>query len=149
MKKINIKKGAIALAFITTIALTTPACASINDITYATDASGYIDSIEGTVSYKFLESCNFVKVINNVTDATYYTIVLREGITAKPYDIFTKQYLNSMYGETIFEKEYYDNVVAWLNALNMTKSEYTEEDLRELLNIFIEKQEKDKQLVKE
>lgn len=142
MKKINIKKGAVALAFITTIALTTPACASISDISYEKNASGYIDSIEGTVSYSFLESCRFAKITNNITGETYYTIVLREGIVYKSYDIFTKQYLDSMDGETIFENEYFDNVVVWLNALNMTKSEYTEEELREILNIFIASQEK-------
>lgn len=149
MKKINIKKGAIALAFITTIAFTTPGCgASIDDITYETNANGYIESIEGTISYDFLEHCYFAKVTNNVTDETYYTISLVNdyGPTIKYYDIFTKQNLHNV---DAFDVECYDNITVWLNALNMTKSEYTEVELRELLNIYIEKQEKDKQLVKE
>ena len=150
MKKINIKKGAIALAFITTIALTTPACASINDITYATNASGYIDSIEGTVSYELLEKCYFARITNKITDETYYTIMYHKN---KPgyicIDTFTKQ---TVYGEgfnDFFDIECYDGITDWLNVLNMVKDEYTEEELREILNIFIEKQEKDKQLVKE
>ena len=152
--KISIKKGAIALAFITSIALTTPACASINDITYATDASGYIDSIEGTVSYKILEDCYFAKVTNNVTDETYYTIALNtddeiySDYVSEHYDIFNR---HDYENEKVFTVEYfYDlTITDWLVALDKVKAEYTEEELRELLNIFIEKQEKDKQLVKE
>ena len=152
MKKINIKKGAIALAFITTIALTTPACASISDISYEKNASGYIDSIEGTVSYSVLEDCYFVRVNNKITDEVYYTMMLHkaDSVSFVCFDIFTRQVIaGNEKTKEIFDVETCDEVTDWLRALNMVKDEYTEEDLREILNIFIEKQEKDKQLVKE
>lgn len=150
MKKTNIKKGAIALAFITTIAFTTPACASISDISYETNASGYIDSIEGTVSYDVLEDCRFVRVTNKITDEVYHTIMLHElGSVFICYDIFTRQVIFSDKSVEIFDVETCDEVTVWLRALNMEQDEYTEEELINLLNIFIEYQEKDKQLVKE
>ena len=48
-----------------------------------------------------------------------------------------------------FEKEYVGSVTDYLIAYKMVKDEYTEEELREVLNIFIENQEKDntKQIV--
>lgn len=148
MKKINIKKGAIALALVSTILVTTPACASISDISYEKNASGYIDSIEGTVSYSVLEDCYFVRVNNKITDEVYYTMMLHraDSVLFVCFDIFTRQVIvGNEKTKEIFDVETCDEVTVWLRALNMKKDEYTEEDLREILNIFIEKQEKDKQ----
>ena len=148
MKEINIKKGAIALAFITTIAFTTPACASINDITYESNASGYKVGIEGTVSHKLLERAKFVKVYNNLTEETSYTIGVLEPLAGHRYDLFNRRSFANT-GGGMWRYENLDDAEEWLISLDMLKDEYTEEELINLLNIFIEYQEKDKQLVKE
>lgn len=149
--KINIKKGAIALALVASIGVTTTGCgASMKDITYETNASGYVESIEGTVSYDFLDKCFFAKVTNEITNETYYTIAFEDdGITlsSERYDIFTKQRLSTSNYTNSLDTTYVFNLTPWLNAMNMTKSEYTEEELRAILKIFIEIQEKEEQLV--
>jgi len=148
VKNINKKLIASILA----VSLTTPliGCegeqwSSIGYVNYVIDENGYINGIDGTVQYWNLFDCSFVKVYNNITDENYYTISLRD-VTDVHYDIFTRQNLED---SEAFEVEYFGSIYTWLNALGTTKDAYSEEELRELLNIFIEKQEKDKQLVKE
>lgn len=122
-------------------------CTSIKDIEYRRNEQGYVDGIESNVSYKFLKKCSFCKIENKITEETYYTIVYNASDYrwVEGYDIFTGQNLF----EGSYKLEIIDSVKKWLNNLNMIKDEYTEEELKELLNIFIEKQEKNKQLVKE
>ena len=145
----NINKKLIAGILAISLSTTLTGCGSsyIRDINYTRDENEYINGFEGTIAYWNLEKCNFIKVHNNITDEEYYTIGLTDGWSEKLYDLFTRQYLED---SKVFEVEYLDTVYTWINALGMSKDCYTEEELRELLNIFIEKQEeKDKQLVKE
>ena len=144
----NINKKIIAGTLVFTL-LTTglSGCTTIKDIEYRRNEQGYVDGIESNVSYKFLIACNFCKVENKVTQETYYTIVYDASNYrwTEGYDIFTGQ----NFFEGSFGLEIIDNVKKWLVNLNVVKDEYTEEELKEILNIFVEKQEKNKQLVKE
>ena len=146
IKNINKKilAGTLALTLLT---CGLSGCTSIKDIEYRRNEQGYVDGIESNVNYKFLEKCRFCKIENKITEETYYTIVYNASNYrwVEGYDIFT--------GQNLFEGSYnleiIDSVKQWLNNLNMVKDEYTEEELKEILNKFIEKQEKNKQLVKE
>ena len=150
MKIKNINKKLITLALTSTLILT-PGCTGrleIDEVVYATDEHGYISSIDQKLSYDFLKKCRFCKVKNNITEEEYYTVGIHVSNYRMPegYDVFTRQ--DFFKGD--FDLEIFDKLEPWLINLNMVKAEYTEEELRELLNIFIEKQEeKDKQLVKE
>jgi len=144
----NINKRLITLALTSTLVLTPGCKRAIDDVVYATDEHGYISSIDQKLSYDFLTKCRFCKVKNNITEEEYYTVGIHVSNYRMPegYDVFTRQ--DFFKGD--FELEIFDKLESWLINLNMVKSEYTEEELRELLNIFIKKQEeKDKQLVKE
>lgn len=150
MKIKNINKKLITLALTSTLVLTplTGCKRAINDVVYATDENGYITSIDQKLSYDFLTKCRFCKVKNNITEEEYYTVGIHVSNYRMPegYDVFTKQ--DFFKGD--FELEIFDKLEPWLINFNMVKAEYTEEEVRELLNKFIEKQEeKDKQLVKE
>ena len=146
IKSINKKiiAGTLALTLITS---GLSGCTSIKDIEYRRNEQGYVDGIENNVSYNFLKKCSFCKIENKITNESYYTIVYNANDYrwAEGYEIFT--------GRNLFEGNYdleiIDSVKKWLNNLNMIKDEYTEEEIKELLNTFIEKQEKNKQLVKE
>lgn len=146
IKNINKKIIASTLA-LTLLTSGLSGCTSIKDIEYRRNEQGYIDGIENNVNYKLLEWCRFCKIENKITDEIYYTIVYRPSNYRRieGYDIFTSQNLS----EGSYNLEIIDSVKKWLNNLNMIKEEYTEEELKELLNTFIEKQEKNKQLVKE
>lgn len=141
IKNINKKLIAGLLTF-TLITVPLTGCLSIDDISYSRDESGYINGIDGTVSYDFLKHCRFCKVQNNITNESYYTIGF--NITTyryeSGYDIFTRQ--DWYKGD--FELEVYDSVEIWLENFNKVKEEYTEEELREILNIFVEKQQQKK-----
>lgn len=145
-KSINKKllTGAVVLVLSTT-SLT--GCYTINDIEHTTNEQGYIQGIDGTVSYDFLSFCDFYKITNKITGDEYYTVVLQNGGSFR--DIFTRQELK-LSGEQ-FELVYIDVVENYLNYFNLIKDEYTEEEIREILNKFIETQEKEttKELVKE
>ena len=144
----NINKKIIAGTLVFTL-LTTglSGCTSIKDIEYKRNEQGYVEGFENNVSYNFLKKCRFCKIENKITEETYYTIVYGASNYrwVEGYDLFT--------GQNLFEGSYnleiLDFVKTWLVNLNMVKDEYTEEELKELLNVFIEKQEKNKQLVKE
>lgn len=143
----NINKKLIASILAMSLTATLSGCSFIRDVNYSRDDDGYISGIDGVVFERNLYDCYFMKVQNNITDETYYTIGLLNYWDKSYYDIFTSQYLGK---EEIFEIEKMDWIKDWINALGMSKDRYTEEELRNLLNIFIEKQEeKDKQLVKE
>ena len=137
IKNLNKKLIAGALAFVL-ITVPLSGCVSIEDINYTKDESGYRDGIDGAVSYDFLKRCRFCKVENKITGESYYTIGF--GVSdyrwIEGYDIFTRQDFRK--GD--FGLDIYDSVQMWLENLNMVKDEYTEEELREILNIFIEKQ---------
>lgn len=136
--------GTLALTLITS---GLSGCTSIKDIEYKRNEQGYVEGFENNVSYNFLKKCRFCKIENKITEETYYTIVYGASNYrwVEGYDLFT--------GQNLFEGSYsleiLDSVKTWLVNLNMVKDEYTEEELKELLNVFIEKQEKNKQLVKE
>lgn len=142
IRNLNKKLIAGALTFVLiTVPLTGCDARTVLDdnISYETNESGYISGITGTVSYEFLKNCRFCKVENKITEETYYTIGfnVRTYRWIEGYDIFTKQdFSKGRYGLEIV-----DSVVLWLENLNKAKTEYTEEELREVLNIFIEKQE--------
>ena len=153
LKNVNKKLLAGGLA-LTMICTSLTGCVSIDDIKYTKDESGYIQGIDGNVTYKILESCDFYKVKNNITQEEYYTILLSDIdffgnsiIYSAYYDIFTKQNLT----EGDFELEIVGSITEYLIAFNMVKEAYSEEELKEILNKFIEIQEKEnnKQLVKE
>lgn len=141
--------GALALVFTATSFV---GCATISDIDYTTNEQGYVDGLSSKISYtKYIEKCSFIKVKNNIINDEYYTIGIRlftdDLLDICCFDLFTRQ--NLSLGD--FELEYVDDVNEYLVAYNMVKDEYTEEELREVLNLFIENQEKDntKQKVKE
>ena len=146
----KILAGGLALTMICT-SLTGCLYDPINDIKYTKNELGYIQSIDGNVNYKILEFCHFQKVRNKITQEEYYTIVLQDKdffvFFITYYDIFTKQNLT----EGDFEFEIVGSITDYLIAFNMVKEAYSEEELKEILNKFIEIQEKEnnKQLVKE
>lgn len=134
--------GALSLTLLTT---TLSGCGfKIDDVNYIRNEQGYIDEIDGTISYEFLSNyCIFCKVQNNLTGNEYYTIAYRPSKVVPVwnsytyFNIFNNQNLktsNNTYNEI-------DNVENYLIELNMFKSEYTEEDLRQVLNMFIKMQE--------
>ena len=139
--------SALALTLITT-GLTGCSDVSIEDISYVQNEQDNTQSISGAVKYETLKYCAFYKVYNNKTDERYYTIALQDeyngSYTVKYYDIFTGQYLN--YSDYVFKS--IDTVENYLVNLDMVKDEYTEEELKGLLNVFINNQENSKQLVK-
>ena len=136
--------GTLALVLVTS---GLSGCVSIKDIEYKKNEQGYVDGIKNNVSYQFLEYCRFCKIENKITNEVYYTIVLSPSNyrSVEGYDIFTGKNLS----KGSYNLEIISSVRVWLNNLDMIKDEYSEEELKELLNIFIEKQEKNKQLVKE
>lgn len=136
----NINKKLIAGTLIFTLSIVPiTGCATIKDIKYTTDESGYINGIEGTITYKLLKKCYFCEIKNNITEETYYTICYMANTYrgSHGYDIFTKQ----DFSKGDFDLEIVDEVEDWLVSLNKVKENYVEEELREILNIFIEKQE--------
>ena len=143
--------GALALTFVTT-GLTGCSDVSISEISYTVNEQDGSKSIDGAVGYETLKYCSFYRVYNNKTNVKYYTIALQDAYNGsymvKYYDIFTGQYLN--YSDYAFKS--IDTVENYLINLDMVKEEYTVEELKELLNKFIEteinSQEKSKQLVK-
>lgn len=152
MKINNISKKAIAGAM-TFVLITTglAGCSnvSIEDISYVESEKNNTKAINGTVSYDTLKYCAFYKVYNNkAPKGKYYTIALQDAyngtLFVKYYDIFTGVELK--YGNYGFKS--IETVENYLINLDMVKKEYTEEELKELLNIFINNQEKSKQLVK-
>lgn len=144
LKNINKKAIAYILAF-TTIPTTLTACTNIKDVNYKRDESGYIQSIDVKLDYDFVKRLIFCKVRNKVTDKEYYTIALFKVLFYDIYDIFTMQNLSK---SNIFECEFNELVENYLEACGMIKDEYTEEDLKEILNIFVENQTKEKVKVK-
>lgn len=152
MKINNISKkalaGAMAFVLITT-GLSGCSDVSIEDISYVQTEQDNAPSIEGTVSYETLKYCAFYKVYNNKTEERYYTIALQDAYNGsymvKYYDIFTGHQLD--YSDYAFKS--IDTVENYLVDLDMVKEEYTKEELNNLLNIFLNNQEKNKQLVKE
>jgi len=150
----NINKKLIAGLLAISLSTTFTGCSQIKDVKYTKDEAGYINGIDGTVSLKFLNSCKFAKVYNRITEESYYTIALNTDFDgfwndegSEHYDLFTRQDYEN---KGAFSVEYLDAVINWIESFGMSKDRYTEEELRELLNKFIEKQEeKDKQLVKE
>ena len=149
--KIKFINKRIITMFLTSSLILTPLTGcfenTIDDVIYATDENGYISSIDQKLSYDFLTKCHFCKVINNITEEEYYAIGIQvtNYRQVEGYDIFTRQ--NFLKGD--FDLEILDELEPWLINLNIVKAEYSEEEIRNLLKIFIEKQEKDKQLVKE
>lgn len=147
----NINKKLIASALVLTLVstgLTGCSDVSIEDIRYVQNEQDSKPGISGTVNYETLKYCAFYKVYNNKTNERYYTIALQDAYNGsymvKYYDIFTGEQLN--YSDYAFKS--IDTVENYLVDLDIIKQEYTEQELKELLNIFINNQEKSKQLVK-
>lgn len=132
--------GALALVFTSTSFV---GCAKSEETyTYETNESGYVVGFNGTMSYEYLSSCEFVKVKNKIKNEEYYTIadiyIGRYYSLRSIKDIFTKQELKY---QDIFEYERICHVSDYLIAYNMKKAEYTEEEVKEILNLFIKNQE--------
>ena len=121
---------------------------SIDGIEYARNEQGYIDGVKGLISIKYLKNSGFYEVTNDITGEKYYAILIYDAFRNCYYDLFTKQNISK--GE-FTRSDMINSVEDYLIAYEMIKEMYTPEDLQELLNIFIENQdkEKDKQLVKE
>lgn len=143
--------GALALVFTTTSFVGCKLNTNKNNVTYITNESGNIVGFEGTIDFYELANYSFFEVKNNIKNEKYYTIAClkkdKQGKIVSINDIFTNEDLNS----SVFETKMHSNVAEYLLAYNMVKDEYTEEELREVLNFFIESREKDntKQKVKE
>ena len=137
--------GSLALTFLTT-PLTGCSKVSINDIKYIKNDQGYVQGIEESVSCDTLKYCNFYEVYNQATESRYYTICLRDDFNGtyevKYYDVFTGQELK--YSDYVFSE-----VETLDDYLDKEKTEYSEKELKEILNKVIEIQkENNKQLVK-
>jgi len=146
-KNINKKLIASALALtLTSFSLAGCDDISISSINYSTNEQGDMDF---TVNYDILKHCSFFRVYNNKIDKEYYTIGLIDEYNGsyfiKTYDIFTKEEIKI--SECSFKA--ITAVSHYLEDLDMVKESYTEEELKEILNIFLENYEKSKQLVKE
>lgn len=144
--------GALAFALLTT-GLTGCSDVSISEISYTVNEQDGSQNIDGTVSYETLKCCSFYKVYNpNKPNGKYYTIALKDDyngtLFVKYYDIFTGVELK--YGNHGFQS--IETVENYLINLDMVKKEYTEEELKGLLNKFIETEinskKNNKQLVK-
>lgn len=147
VKNINRKilAGGLALTLFASVG-----CTSKTDMNYRTDENGYIVGIDGNVSKSILSSCFFCKVKNNITADEYYTIyrlytAVGHETFNKKVDLFTNQVLTS----ENFEITDGYSVTSYLNALNKTKDEYTEEELKEFVDEYASTKEKNKELVKE
>ena len=140
----KILTGSLALILLTT-GLTGCASVSIEDIKYKKNEQGYVQSLE-TIKNDTLKYCGIYKVRNNKEDKLYYTICLRDDfngtLQVKYYDIFTGEELK--YSDCVF------NMVEVLDDyLDSEKTEYKEEELKNILNEFVQKEESYKKLVKE
>lgn len=144
----NINKKLVAGALVFALALVPLAgcdAISIDNINYVTNEQGNIDF---TIDSNTLYYCSFYEVHNNETNEDYYTIGFRDEYNGsyfiKIYDVFTKEELK------VSEKSFRSikQVNHYLDELDMVKQSYTEAELREVLNTFVENQEKNKQLVK-
>lgn len=149
IKNINKKILAGTLAFIL-VATPLTGCAevSIDDIKYTVNEEG-ASSILGSVDYDTLTYCSFYTVYDRETDERYYTIGLRDdwspNFYVSYYDIFTGERLkNDRYAiKSIASLEEY------LSELDNVKDAYTEEELKNILDSFIQKEQtNNKQKVK-
>ena len=148
VKNVNKKLIASTLA-VTLITTGLTGCindVSIDDIKYTTNDQGLVQGIENSVSSETLKYCSIYKVYNQQLESRYYTICLRDDFNGsyavKYYDIFTGQELK--YSDYVFrEVEILDDY------LDKNKKEYTELELKEILNQFVQTQQQNKQLVKE
>ena len=147
IKNISKKIIAGALTFaLVTIPLTGCDSISIDSIQYVTNKDGESKYL---ISNEVLEYCSFYKVYNNKTNEGYYTIGLQDvwndSLLIKYYDIFTKEELTP----ASFAIKSLASVKSYLTEDEVINNEYREEELKEILNKFIETQEKNKKLVKE
>jgi len=121
-------------------------CDPSYDIEYTKSGQSSVQEIKNTISLDTLYYCSFYTVYNQKTEERYYTIGLKDEFNGtyliKYYDIFTGEELK--YSNFAFH--FVDTLESYLND---EEKEYTKEDLRVILNDFIKKQEKNKQLVKE
>ena len=140
IKNVSKKVFAVGMTFVLVPAVFSGCDTNINSIEYTTNEKGYVESLAGTVKRIYLNDCEFRKVTNKITGETFYTIVFYNFDNLCYYDIFTKQKLVSRN----FDTDYIILVNDYITAYNMEKAEYTKEDLEELLNIFIENQNKEK-----
>ena len=146
IKNINKKIVAGTLVFVlVAVPLTGCNAVSIDDIKYIKNEQGYVQSID-SIRKDTLKYCGIYKVRNIKEDKLYYTICLRDDFNGtyevKYYDIFT--------GEELKHSNYSFHLVEILDEyLVEDKETYKEEELREILNIFVDNLEKSKKLVKE
>lgn len=136
--------GALVLTLLT-IPLTGCSDISIEDINYTTNAQGEMDF---TIDSKTLGYCSFFEVYNKKLDKKYYTIGFIDEYNGsyfiKIYDIFTKEELKISDGTFRSIKR----VDHYLQELDMVKDSYTEAELKDLLDEFIQTKEQNKQLIK-
>ena len=144
------KKLFTGIFTITFLAAPLTGCASIKDIKYIKSEKGYVQGIDGTVSFKILQNCEIYKIKNNITGEVYYTILAMQHDFAAicNYDIFTsKEILDENYEQICIA-----NLGTYLQKIDFKKSEYTEEELVKILEIVKDiesSREQNKKLVKE
>jgi len=146
IKNINVKVISGILAFTLVTSLSGCANVSIDNIKYKKDEQGYVQCIENTIGINTLKYCAIYKVRNVEEQKLYHTICLRDDFNGtyqvKYYDIFT--------GEELKHSNYNFRMIEDLDDyLEQDKLEYTEEELREMLNKFLQKEQQYKKLVKE
>lgn len=145
----NIKSGKIKninkkiFAGVLCLVLLTPTFVSctttdINEVNYSMNKDGSVIGINGTVSYDVIKECEIYKVTDKESLSTFYVIALfeRGWFDTYLYDIFTKEdYTNRRFilNEKLKSLEYY------LNEFDMVKDEYTEEELKNILDQFYDK----------
>ena len=146
----NVNKRLLAGAFAATIIATgltgCTGAVSIDDIKYKKDEKGYVQNIQENISVDTLKYCEIYKVYDQKEEKRFYTICLRDDFNGsyhvKYYDIFTGV-------ELVYSDYRFLSVGSLDEYLVEDKTEYSEEELRGMLNSFVETKENQKQLVKE
>ena len=147
IENINKKIIAGALTF-TLVALPLMGCDSITiESIKNTEVSGEV--VKTNVNIDSLAYCFFAEVYNRKNDERYYTIVFEDvwngGYLIKRYDLFTEE---KLIPENFVIKSMV-NVKKYLAEENLIKNQYSEEELKDILNEFVLKQENTKRLIKE
>ena len=146
----NINKKLLASGLALTL-FTSAGCKISSEIKYKKDDQGYVVGIDGSISKESLSDCYLCKVENKITASEYYTIIKKTHVFAervsfyKKTDLFTNQYLSN----DSFEFSDEISVVDYLNTNGKIKDEYTEEELKQILDEYVSTLDNNKKLVKE
>lgn len=138
VKNINKKIIAGVLTFaLVTIPLTGCDAVSLDNISYSTNDQG---DLNFSINSETLKYCSIYRVYNNKLNKEYYTIGFMDEYNGsyliKYYDIFTKEEIK--YSENAFNSII--SVNDYLKEIGMEKESYTDVELKEILDTFLEKQ---------